>query len=39
MNVWISNCCGAPMEHIDGEDRCGYCGRRFGNEIEEDGVN
>ena len=25
--VWTSNCCGAPMEHIDFKDKCGYCGK------------
>jgi len=25
--VWISNCCGAPMEHDDFVDKCGYCGK------------
>lgn len=24
-HVWTSNCCNAPIEHINGHDECGYC--------------
>lgn len=36
-SVWTSNCCGAPMEHIDGEDKCGYCGKIFSGQDAKEG--